>query len=122
MKGLLIGFAARSHHERLLPIVHRGADIRYVSADGEFASGSWLEFLTRGKIPYRLRIKANYELTDKHGSVMSPFSPTGISAVTWLFLRLMSSSKISCSTFLGKLFISLEMLFFADVFFRTTDA
>lgn len=43
------------------------ADIAYVCADREFASVAWLEFLTREKIPYRLRIKANHELTDKHG-------------------------------------------------------
>lgn len=46
------------------------ADIRYVCADREFASIRWLEFLTREKIPYRLRIKANHELTDKHGKAM----------------------------------------------------
>ena len=45
-------------------------DIRYVCADREFASRRWLEFLTREKIPYRLRIKANHELTDKHGKPM----------------------------------------------------
>lgn len=45
-------------------------DIQYVCADREFASIKWLEFLTRAKIPYRLRIKANHELTDKHGRVM----------------------------------------------------
>ena len=42
-------------------------DIRYVCADREFASVKWLEFLTREKISYRLRIKANHELTDKRG-------------------------------------------------------
>ncbi len=46
------------------------ADIRYVCADREFASVKWLEFLTREKISYRLRIKANHELTDKHGKAM----------------------------------------------------
>lgn len=45
-------------------------DIRYVCADREFASRLWVEFLTREKIPYRLRIKANHELTDKHGRAM----------------------------------------------------
>ncbi len=45
-------------------------DIRYVCADREFASRSWLEFLMREKISYRLRIKANHELTDKHGRAM----------------------------------------------------
>ena len=43
-------------------------DIRYVCADREFASVKWLEFLTREKISYRLRIKANHELTDKRGN------------------------------------------------------
>lgn len=42
-------------------------DIRYVCADREFASVGWLEFLTREKISYRLRIKANHALTDKRG-------------------------------------------------------
>ncbi len=46
-------------------------DIRYVCADREFASREWLEFLTREKIPYRLRIKANSTLTDKRGRAMS---------------------------------------------------
>jgi len=45
-------------------------DIQYVCADREFASVKWLEFLTREKISYRLRIKANHELTDKHGRAM----------------------------------------------------
>ena len=46
------------------------SDIKYVCADREFASVRWLKFLTQEKIPYRLRIKANHELTDKHGKVM----------------------------------------------------
>lgn len=45
-------------------------EIKYVCADREFASVKWLEFLTCEKIPYRLRIKANYELTDKRGKAM----------------------------------------------------
>lgn len=45
-------------------------DIRYVCADREFASQIWLDFLTRKKVSYRLRIKANHELTDKHGKPM----------------------------------------------------
>ena len=45
-------------------------DIRYVCADREFASRQWLEFLTREQISYRLRIKANHELTDKYGRTM----------------------------------------------------
>jgi hypothetical protein len=50
--------------------IFAATDIRYVCADREFASREWLEFLTREKIPYRLRIKANHELTDKHGETM----------------------------------------------------
>ena len=46
------------------------AEIQYVCADREFASRAWLEFLTREKISYRLRIKANHELTDKRGKPM----------------------------------------------------
>lgn len=45
-------------------------DIRYVCADREFASRAWLEFLTREKVSYRLRIKANHALTDKRGRAM----------------------------------------------------
>lgn len=47
-----------------------GTSIGYVCADREFASLKWLEFLTDEKIPYRLRIKANHELTDKRGKPM----------------------------------------------------
>jgi len=43
------------------------SDIKYVCADREFASVRWLEFLRREKISYRLRIKANHQLTDKRG-------------------------------------------------------
>ena len=43
------------------------SDIKYVCADREFASVKWLEFLTREKLSFRLRIKANHELTDKRG-------------------------------------------------------
>ncbi len=46
------------------------SDIKYVCADREFASLKWLEFLRREKISYRLRIKANHTLTDKHGKSM----------------------------------------------------
>lgn len=50
----------------LLPL----SSIGYVCADREFASLRWIEFLTAQKIPYRLRIKANHELTDKRGFPM----------------------------------------------------
>ena len=46
------------------------ASIGYVCADREFASLEWLAFLTRAQIPYRLRIKAHHQLTDKHGRAM----------------------------------------------------
>lgn len=39
-------------------------------ADREFASRVWLDFLTRKKVSYRLRIKANHELTNKHDKPM----------------------------------------------------
>jgi hypothetical protein len=51
---------------RLFPL----ESIRYVCADREFASDRWVEFLMREKIGFRLRIKANHTLTDKHGKAM----------------------------------------------------
>lgn len=42
-------------------------DVRFVTADREFASKEWLAFLVQKKIPYRLRIKANVRMTDKRG-------------------------------------------------------
>ncbi len=44
--------------------------ISFVTADREFASKEWLEYLTREQIGFRLRIKANTQLTDKRGRVM----------------------------------------------------
>jgi hypothetical protein len=45
-----------------------GADsIRFVSADREFASKAWLQYLVTRKISFRLRIKANARITDKGG-------------------------------------------------------
>lgn len=41
--------------------------IRFVSADREFASQKWLKYLVEQKIGFRLRIKANARITDKHG-------------------------------------------------------
>lgn len=46
------------------------SSILYVCADREFASREWLTFLVAEKIPFRLRIKANHQLTDKHGKAM----------------------------------------------------
>lgn len=44
--------------------------IRFVSADREFASGKWLHYLVERKIGFRLRIKANVRITDKRGKLM----------------------------------------------------
>ncbi len=44
--------------------------IRFVTADREFCSKDWLEFLIDRKIPYRLRIKANYQITNARGQLM----------------------------------------------------
>ena len=38
-----------------------------VTADREFCSKQWLEFLIENKISYRLRIKANYQITNARG-------------------------------------------------------
>ncbi|HXG83162.1 MAG TPA: IS4 family transposase [Pyrinomonadaceae bacterium] len=49
-----------------------GADsIGFVTADREFASKEWLEFLVKRRISFRLRIKANARITDKGGKLMS---------------------------------------------------
>lgn len=45
--------------------------IRFVSADREFASVKWLQYLVDQKIGFRLRIKANARITDKHGKLIS---------------------------------------------------
>jgi hypothetical protein len=48
-----------------------GADqIRFVSADREFASHQWLQYLVERKIGFRLRIKANARITDKGGKIV----------------------------------------------------
>jgi hypothetical protein len=41
--------------------------ISFVTADREFASKQWLEFLIEEKIGFRLRVKANARITDKRG-------------------------------------------------------
>lgn len=43
------------------------AGIRFVAADREFASHKWLKYLVDRRIGFRLRIKANARITDKHG-------------------------------------------------------
>ena len=45
-------------------------NIRFVTADREFASKEWLRFLVAKKIPYRLRIKSNIGITDKRGKLL----------------------------------------------------
>lgn len=42
--------------------------IRFASADREFASVKWLRYLVERKIGFRLRIKANARITDKRGN------------------------------------------------------
>ena len=44
--------------------------IRFVTADREFCSKDWLEFLIAKKISYRLRIKANYHITNARGQLI----------------------------------------------------
>lgn len=44
--------------------------IRFVTADREFASKEWLVYLVKKKISYRLRIKANYQITNKRGQLI----------------------------------------------------
>ncbi len=45
--------------------------IEFVTADREFASKEWLAFLVKNKIGFRLRIKANHLITDKHGRTIA---------------------------------------------------
>lgn len=44
--------------------------IRFVTADREFASKQWIDYLTERKIRFCLRIKANTRITDKRGRKM----------------------------------------------------
>lgn len=44
--------------------------IRFVTADREFCSKEWLSFLIKKKISYRLRIKANYQITNAKGELI----------------------------------------------------
>jgi hypothetical protein len=45
-------------------------NIRFVSADREFASKDWLKYLVDRQIGFRLRIKANVRITDKRGKLI----------------------------------------------------
>jgi hypothetical protein len=44
--------------------------IRFVTADREFCSKEWLAFLIQKKIAYRLRIKANHQITNARGELI----------------------------------------------------
>ena len=44
--------------------------IRFVTADREFCSKEWLAFLIEKKIAYRLRIKANHQITNARGELI----------------------------------------------------
>ncbi len=44
--------------------------IRFVTADREFCSKEWLGFLIKNRISYRLRIKANNQITNAKGELM----------------------------------------------------
>lgn len=44
--------------------------ISFVTADREFASQEWLQFLNQRRIGFCLRIKANTQITDKRGKLM----------------------------------------------------
>lgn len=44
--------------------------IRFVTADREFCSKEWLSYLINKKISYRLRIKANYQITNAKGELI----------------------------------------------------
>ncbi len=45
--------------------------IRFVTADREFCSKEWLKYLIENKISFRLRIKANYQITNARGELIS---------------------------------------------------
>lgn len=44
--------------------------IRFVTADREFCSKEWLTFLMKKQISYRLRIRANYQITNSRGELI----------------------------------------------------
>ena len=46
------------------------ASIRLMTVDREFCSKDWLEFLIDNRSPYRLRIKANYQITNARGELI----------------------------------------------------
>ncbi len=48
----------------------RAASIRFVTADREFCSKEWLAYLVENKISFRLRIKANHQMTNTRGKLI----------------------------------------------------
>jgi hypothetical protein len=44
--------------------------IGFVTADREFCSKDWLEYLVENKIEFRLRIKASYQITNSRGELI----------------------------------------------------
>ncbi len=44
--------------------------IRFVTADREFCSKEWLAYLIENRISYRLRVKANYQITNAKGELI----------------------------------------------------
>lgn len=46
------------------------SSIKFVTADREFASKEWIDYLAKRKIGFCLRIKANTRLTDKRGKLL----------------------------------------------------
>ena len=48
----------------------RAKSIRFVTADREFCSKDWLDYLVENKIAFRLRIKANYQITSSRGKLI----------------------------------------------------
>jgi transposase len=44
--------------------------IRFVTADREFASKEWVKYLVAKKISFRLRIKANHQITNRRGKLI----------------------------------------------------
>jgi hypothetical protein len=46
------------------------SSIKFVTADREFASRAWIDYLAHRKIGFCLRIKANTRITDKGGKLM----------------------------------------------------
>ena len=62
--------AARKAILQKFPDEFGAESIRFVTADREFCSKEWLSFLIKKKISYRLRIKANYQITNARGELI----------------------------------------------------